>query len=309
MAAFLLPPGINTGTCITADADCDGNPGAPSAALIADGGEDLPVLDKGEFAVLTLNFAVNNTAPLSLSGLQQNTIVVGVPAANVFNAEYLGTFRAAKYGTAAPRNGFGAVIPGVTTTVYNYVFDASSTDSAATDLAGNIGPSPTKPHLEFSITPYSLLPAAINRHWDRNIACISVTANIGSLDDGPIGEDTTRAQHNCPSPSRSPTPTRTPSPTPTPSPTRTPTPTPSRTPTPTPTPSITPTPSPSGPPPCGTRTSQANKRPTFTKQVHTTPNQDAIEVRLCVKGSTANANVGVAVLVLEASADGMGSAY
>ena len=58
------------------DPDCDGNPGSPSAALIANNGEDLPVLDKGEFAVVLLNFAnENNTIFTGNLARLQDTIV------------------------------------------------------------------------------------------------------------------------------------------------------------------------------------------------------------------------------------------
>jgi hypothetical protein len=50
--------GVNTGPCITGDADCDGDPGRASAALIAadNTAVDQPLLDKGEFAVIVVDF-------------------------------------------------------------------------------------------------------------------------------------------------------------------------------------------------------------------------------------------------------------
>ena len=49
---------MNTGPCITGDADCDGDPGRASAALIAadNTAVDQPLLDKGEFAVILVDF-------------------------------------------------------------------------------------------------------------------------------------------------------------------------------------------------------------------------------------------------------------
>jgi len=59
--------GINTGPCITGDADCDGDAGSTSAVLLASDGTatDNPVLDKGEFLVITLDFGVDNRAVFS----------------------------------------------------------------------------------------------------------------------------------------------------------------------------------------------------------------------------------------------------
>ena len=57
-----------------------------------------------------------------------------------------------------------------------------------------VGPTSGKPHLEFTVTGYSLIPLnlAINSadviQWDPIIACIALSANIGSIDDGPVGE-------------------------------------------------------------------------------------------------------------------------
>ena len=109
---FCVLAGINTGTCITGDADCDGDPGNTGDALTYDGGDDDPVLDRGEYVVLLLNFAANNTLSLNSSMLQKNVIVVGVPASLSVGVEYLDTFRAARHLGTAPRNGFGTVISG-----------------------------------------------------------------------------------------------------------------------------------------------------------------------------------------------------
>jgi hypothetical protein len=64
------PPGINTGICITGDADCDGDPGAAGQELldIDTTATDNARLDKGEFAVIVLNFAedVASTDPTKM---------------------------------------------------------------------------------------------------------------------------------------------------------------------------------------------------------------------------------------------------
>jgi hypothetical protein len=54
--------GLNTGACITGDADCDGNASRTGGPLLGAGGADNHVLDKGEYAAIVLNFGLDNTA-------------------------------------------------------------------------------------------------------------------------------------------------------------------------------------------------------------------------------------------------------
>lgn len=210
--------GVNTGPCITGDADCDGDPGRASAALIAadNTAVDQPLLDKGEFAVILVDFGKNNTAVYTPSTSNPSLAVLGVPSSNIAGAETLASARFAKV-NGQPRNQFGVSIPGVGVSVFNYVANSTT----------QVGPTSGKPHLEFTVTGYSLIPLNLATtspdviQWDPIIACIALSANIGSSDDGPVGEDALQEQQNCPSPSATPSPTTSPTVTPSPSATRT----------------------------------------------------------------------------------------
>ena len=67
MSAFSPCPlsGINTGGCITGDADCDGDPGLAGPELLAvdNTATDNARLDKGEFAVIVVNFSPDFSQP------------------------------------------------------------------------------------------------------------------------------------------------------------------------------------------------------------------------------------------------------
>ncbi len=54
--------GINTGPCITGDADCDGNPGAAGALLtsVSAAARDEVVLDLSEYLMIVVDFGVDN---------------------------------------------------------------------------------------------------------------------------------------------------------------------------------------------------------------------------------------------------------
>ncbi len=58
----MIHPGVNTGTCILGDADCDGNPGGVAAELqtLDASAVDAPLLRDGEYSVLFVNFAADN---------------------------------------------------------------------------------------------------------------------------------------------------------------------------------------------------------------------------------------------------------
>jgi len=100
--------GLNTGTCITGDPDCDDYPGTASATLIAidSFAEDDVNLDKGEFVVLILDFG--------RTGDRDKQFVIGVPKSAVAapgdGAENLGSLRAAKQTLDDPRNQFGLTL-------------------------------------------------------------------------------------------------------------------------------------------------------------------------------------------------------
>lgn len=235
--------GINTGPCITGDADCDGDAGRSSPLLNAQQGVDVAKLDLSEFAVFVIDFGSDNTIlPLNTS----EVAVIGVPTGRFVGEENTLTVRAAKYGSTFPRLGFGPTIADVTVTLHN----------------SPEGPNAAKPHLELAIHPFSRLPRALNVPWNTDIACIAFSANIGSLDDGPIGEDLIAELQNCPTPTASPTP----SPTSSASPSRSSSPSPSNSPSPSSSPSITPSTSPSptpsktyapSPAPCGCQNSRS----------------------------------------------------
>ena len=199
----LLRAGVNTGSCITGDADCDGNASSAGPTLIAADGTalDNPAMDRGEFAVLMLDFGKDNRRVYVPSESNPALAVVGVPSSTTAGVENLGVARVARV-SGNPRNNFGAPIPGVTVSVYNYVSGSSTA----------VGPTRDKPHLELAIRGYSRIPvelAALDATnsvmaWDPTVACIAVAANLGSIDDGPVGEDSMVEQQNCPTASPSP---------------------------------------------------------------------------------------------------------
>jgi hypothetical protein len=192
--------GINTGPCITGDADCDGNPGAAGALLQSEdiSAVDRPVLDEGEFALIVIDFGASNTQVYVPVESNPNLAVVGVPTSTSDGVEFLGTMRVARV-IGAPRNGFGASITAANVIVYNYVSGSSTL----------IGPSSTRRHLEFSVQSYSSIPLALGSTWDPVVACIAMSAIAGSIDDGPIGEDSMTEKQNCPSVTPSPSPSAT----------------------------------------------------------------------------------------------------
>jgi hypothetical protein len=198
-----LRAGVNTGPCITGDADCNGDASSAGPTLVATDSTatDNPALDQGEFAVLVLDFGKDNRRTYTPSEPNPGLAVVGVPSSTTAGVENLGAARVARV-SGTPRNGFGAPIPNVTVSVYNYVSGSSTA----------VGPTRDKPHLELAIRGYSRIPvelAALDTTgsvmtWDPAVACIAVTANLGSIDDGPVGEDSMVEQQNCPTPSPSP---------------------------------------------------------------------------------------------------------
>jgi hypothetical protein len=89
--------GVNTGDCITGDADCDGDASRTGAALNAAGGVDEVRLDLGEFAVVTVDF---DPAYVRVDeyALPATRIAIGVPVGPFPGAETLSTIRAAQLG-------------------------------------------------------------------------------------------------------------------------------------------------------------------------------------------------------------------
>ncbi len=75
---WALLPGVNTGPCITGDADCEGNASRTGPSLAAfSGASDNHVLDRGEYAVVILNFGVDYTAPFSPPEANPSLAAVG----------------------------------------------------------------------------------------------------------------------------------------------------------------------------------------------------------------------------------------
>ena len=275
--------GINTGPCITGDADCDGDAGASTSLGIK--GTDNARLDKGEFLIFVLYYGdigdFTNRDP-------EHNVVFGKPAGQTLGSESLDTIRVARYTTPTsdPRNSFGTTMANIPITYFN-----------APD-----GPDPTHKHMEIMIEQYSTIPEALGLTWDRDVGAVGYLVNIGSIDDGPIGEDTFAAQ-NFPSPSTSPSPSETPSPSESPSNTESTTesPTSSESPSATvslPPPSQTPSPTPSTtcPPP-------ANSMPKFTVKLDKNV-YDSIDASICV-GKFEEGNLGVVSITIETSRDGV----
>ena len=244
---------------------------------------DQPRLDVAEFAYFEVDFGPNNAGAFD----RTQVAVIGKPQGLTAGEETLDTIRVARRAIGSPRQVFGTPIPGPVATVFNMP----------------AGPEAGRPHLEISVSDYSLIPAALGLAWDPTVGCVAFLAGIGSGDDDNIGEDSTAEAQNCPSPS----PSQTPTPTPSPSQTPTPSPTPSHTPTRTPTPSVSASPSatPTSSPPCADLPRIPNDRPSFTKRVTNTPHRDEIEARLCIGSRTTEANVGVSSFSVEVSLDGV----
>lgn len=199
----MAPTGFNTGPCITSDADCDGDAGYTGAALASTRGVDNPLLDKGEFAVVVLDFGLCRTRVWA-DDADPSVAVIGVPASNL-PGEFLGTARAAR-AKGDPRLSFGSQIHGVGVQVFNY--DPSSPRS--------VGPSTEAKHLEFVVTGFSRIPAALavassgevnTGLGATTLSCISMSGFLGSVDDGSIPEDSAVEQSNCPQPVAVATPT------------------------------------------------------------------------------------------------------
>jgi hypothetical protein len=181
-------------------ADCDGRPDFASATLRAAGGTDNGLFGKGEFVVLTIDFGASNTRVFSGAEVNPSVVAIGVPTSAANSTEFLGTMRVARL-NGDPRFGFGAPIPGVDVTVYNFVPGSNT----------SIGPDATRRHLELAVSGFSKIPAALAvtpdgspnvdlRAWNGDLPCIGLSAFLGSLDDGPIGEDDVVEQQTCPQP-------------------------------------------------------------------------------------------------------------
>ena len=177
---------------------------------------DNAIMDKGEFLVLTLDFGVDNTAVFSPATINPSLVALGVPASGTAGVETLGSARVGRLTGSSPRNGFGATITTAAVTVYNFVPGSSTL----------VGPDAAHPHLELAVSRFSTIAAALAttaggtpntgiKLWDPTVPCVAVSAMAGSLDDGPVGEDSVSEQQNCPSPSPSPSPAPVPSASPT----------------------------------------------------------------------------------------------
>lgn len=219
--------GVNTGPCITGDADCDGDASHTSATLAAEGGVDEHRFDLGEFGVVVVDF---DPAYVRVDeyALPATRIAIGVPVGPLSGAETLSTIRAAHLSNVQPRNAFGSVLSN-TVTYFN----------------APVGPDAAHPHLEFSVSQFSTIPLQLGLPW-IGAHCVNFGANFGSGDDGPFGEDNIPMQQACLPPSASPSPSPSTSPSPTPSLTSSPSSTPSTSPS--ASPSETPSPSASSSP-------------------------------------------------------------
>ncbi len=149
--------GINTGDCITGDADCDGNPGG-STTLPPLVGTDNADMDKGEYALIELLFA----SSIDFGSVTPSTAaVIGNPASTVFGSEAISNIRAARYpASGQSQNGFGTVIADVAVQYAN----------------SPTGPSTLFPNLEMSVANYSKIPAALGVSWDSDVGAVAMFA-------------------------------------------------------------------------------------------------------------------------------------
>ena len=140
---------INVGT-ILGDADGDGDPGAASAWLAANGGSDIPNLGSSEAAAVFFDLNQDGDYDV-IAGISGSTDYYGFSV-----NEFSGSF--------SPAYNFGTPFPGST---------------------GSISPNPSaaNPDLEFSIVNWSTLPG----HDGSPGFCVG--AYLGSGDDAGIGED------------------------------------------------------------------------------------------------------------------------
>ena len=181
------PLGFNTGDCITGDADCDGRQNAAGGALSNVAGVDAPQLAGTESAVVILNFASAFDAPFNAS----TRAAVGIPgtgaysAANPIVARY-NPLVSQQYPWAA----FGTPIPASTVQVYNTPH----------------GPDVQARHLQFVVSSFSAIPAALGLPWDASRGCIAFDAYLGSQDDAGIGFDFVGEKTTCPLPRPAPLP-------------------------------------------------------------------------------------------------------
>jgi hypothetical protein len=140
---------INAAT-ILGDADGDGDPGAGSAWLVANGGSDIPNLGSSEAAAVFFDLDQDGDYDV-IAGISGSTDYSGFSV-----NEFSGSF--------SPAYNFGTSLPGST---------------------GSISPNPsaTNPDLEFSIVNWSTLPG----HDGSPGFCVG--AYLGSGQDDGIGED------------------------------------------------------------------------------------------------------------------------
>jgi len=140
---------INVGT-ILGDADGDGDPGAASAWLAANGGSDIPNLGSSEAAAVFFDLNQDGDYDV-IAGISGSTDYYGFSV-----NEFSGSF--------SPAYNFGTPFPGST---------------------GSISPNPSaaNPDLEFSIVNWSTLPG----HDGSPGFCVG--AYLGSGQDDGIGED------------------------------------------------------------------------------------------------------------------------
>lgn len=145
--------GFDTGG-ITGDADGDGDPSSAGAALLGDGGDDLPDLGGGEAAAFSLD--------LSNDGIPD--VIAGIPA----GADITGFTVALFQGTLAdPATAFGADLPVNVGSVF-------------------ISPSAARPDLEFTIVNFSQLLESFAGIGQTHIG---IHAFLGSTADAGIGEE------------------------------------------------------------------------------------------------------------------------
>ena len=175
--------GINTGSCITGDADCDGDPGHWSQAAY---GRDPPVLSGGEWVSVGLDFRTSGSLFTSVT----HQAVVGLP--NSGGTESLATFRVARVTSNPAVAGFGATITTSSVVVYNFVAGGNYFD-----LSGPIGPSPSHPHLELTVSNFSGIASAVSGSFNPLVPCVGVRVYSGSGVDT-YGEVITANDEACP---------------------------------------------------------------------------------------------------------------
>ncbi len=151
---------------IFGDADGDGDPGGTSATLAAQGGEDHPDLADEEFFSLIFDFDSDfGTDPEVIAGLSAER-------------QLLGGFRVSEVALPHPGVNFSLL-----SSYYGAVVPASSGSAVFQS------PSSLAPHLEFTVTGFSVLPGFPNLQLSNPDETIGLIFKSGSIGDDGIGDE------------------------------------------------------------------------------------------------------------------------